>query len=88
VARLGVRLVTSLDQFSTLAALWVGGLGFFAFLFTRLERRMDRLESEMRDGFKALRHDLAEEFRSQRAEVAAQVQAIADAIIASRGGRT
>ena len=69
-----------LTQFSTLIALWVGGLGLFVFLFTRLERRMDQLDAD----FKGLRQDLAEEFRAQRAEVSAQVAAIAAAINASR----
>jgi len=41
-------------------------------LETRLDYRIDRLETEMRDGFKELRHDLAEEFRAQRADVAAR----------------
>ena len=68
-------------QFSILVGLWVGGLGLFTFLFTRLERRMDQLDVD----FKDLRRDLAEEFRAQRAEVTAQVSAIASAIIASRG---
>lgn len=94
--------MTDLTQFSALVALWVGGLGLFAFLFQRLDGRIDRLETEMRDGFKELRgemrgdreqsrqdreqlrRDLAEEFRAQRAEVAAQVSAIANAIIAGR----
>jgi len=77
--------MNDLTQFGALVALWVGGLGLFAFMFQRLEKRIDRLETEMRDGFKGLRSDLAEEFRAQRAEVAAQVSAIANAIIASRG---
>jgi hypothetical protein len=77
--------MNDLTQFGALVALWVGGLGLFAFMFQRLEKRIDRLETEMRDGFKGLRSDLAEEFRAQRAEVAAQVSAITNAIIASRG---
>jgi hypothetical protein len=42
--------------------------------------RIERIEVE----FKDLRRDLAEEFRAQRAEVAAQVSAIANAINAGR----
>lgn len=64
--------MNDLTQFSALVALWIGGLGFFAFLFNRLEHRMDRLD----DDFKELRRDLGEEFRAQRAEVTAQIQAI------------
>jgi hypothetical protein len=82
--------------FGALAALIIGGFGLFAFMFQRLENRLDgridrlddkiaRLETETRDGFKKLRGGLAEEFRAQRAEVAAQVSAIANIIIASRG---
>jgi hypothetical protein len=73
--------MTDLTQFNTLIALWVAGLGLFTFLFSRLERRIDRLDGN----FKELRRDLAEEFRAQRAEVMAQVSAIAAAINASRG---
>jgi predicted nucleic acid-binding Zn-ribbon protein len=90
--------MNDIAQFSTLAALIIGGFGFFAFLFTRLEKRMDRLDDRLvslqdRLGsverglpgeFQQLRHDLAEEFRAQRAEVAAQVSAIANAINAAR----
>jgi hypothetical protein len=74
--------MSDLAQFSVLAALIIGGFGFFAFRFVRLEHRMDRLEGE----FKNLRRDLAEEFRAQRAEVANQITAITNAIIASRKG--
>jgi hypothetical protein len=76
--------MNDLAPFTALIALWVAGLGLFTFLFTRLERRMDRVETEMRDGFKELRRDLAEEFRAQRKEVADYVTAIASAINASR----
>jgi hypothetical protein len=76
-----------LTQFSILVALIALSAGFYGFLFNRLERRIDRLEDRFAgmDGkFDALRRDLAEEFRAQRAEVAAQVAAIANAINASR----
>jgi hypothetical protein len=80
--------MNNLGEFAVLAALIIGGFGLFAFMFQRLEGRLDTrinaLETEMRDGFKELRRDLAEEFRTQRAEVAAQVTAISNAIIASR----
>jgi hypothetical protein len=72
--------MSDLAQFSALAALIIGGFGLFAFMFTRLERRLDRLDVDMRE----LRRDMAEEFRAQRAEVAAQVSAIANAILATR----
>lgn len=83
--------MTDIAQFSTLATLIIGGFSLFAFLFTRLEGRVIKLEDRMRDleralprEFQTLRRDLAEEFRAQRAEVAAQVTAITNAIIASR----
>lgn len=84
--------MTDLTQFSALVALWAVGFGLFAFLFTRLDKRIDRLEDRF-EGLEnrftteigALRHDLAEEFRAQRAEVSAQVAAFAAAINASRG---
>lgn len=73
------------------ATLWAAGLALFVFLFLRLERRVERLDArvdllagEVREGFAGLRRDLAEEFRAQRAEVSAQVSAIANAINAGR----
>ena len=71
--------MSDLPQFGALAALIIGGFGLFAFMFTRLESRVERIETE----FKKLRRDLAEEFRAQRAEVAQQITAITNAIIAS-----
>lgn len=87
--------MTEIAFFSTLATLIIGGFGVFAFMFQRLETRLDRRIDQLADRvhdldqtlpreFQALRRDLAEEFRAQRAEVAAQVSAIANAIIASR----
>jgi hypothetical protein len=72
--------MSDLAQFSALAALIIGGFGLFAFMFTRLERRIDRLDVDMKE----LRRDMAGEFRAQRAEVAAQVSAIANTILATR----
>jgi hypothetical protein len=72
--------MTDLTQFGALAALIIGGFGLFAFMFTRLENRVERVETE----FKELRKDLAEEFRTQRAEVSQQITAITNAIIATR----
>jgi hypothetical protein len=72
--------MTDLAQFSVLAALIIGGFGMFAFMFTRLEGRLVGIEGE----FKNSRRDLAEEFRAQRTEVAQQIMAITNAIIASR----
>ena len=71
--------MSDLTQFSVLVGLWVAGLALFTFLFTRLERRMDRLDQRMdqfHTDFQELRRDLAEEFRTQRAQVAARVSAI------------
>jgi hypothetical protein len=87
--------MSDIAQFSALAGLILGGFGLFAFMFQRLESRLDdridrlddrvgRLETEVRDGFAGLRRDLAEEFRAQRAEAAAQTSAIANAINAAR----
>jgi hypothetical protein len=90
--------MNDLTQFGALAALIIGGFGLFAFMFTRLEHRMDRFEERMDQlaghlgnveqsipaQFENLRRDLAEEFRAQRAEVAQQITAITNAIIASR----
>jgi hypothetical protein len=79
-----VAEMSDLAQFTALATLIIGGFGLFAFMFQRLEARldgrMDRFEAEIKE----LRRDMAEEFRAQRAEVAAQTSAIANAIIASR----
>jgi hypothetical protein len=72
--------MNDLAQFSALVALIIGGFGLFAWMFTRLEDRVERMERDLKD----LRRDLAEEFRAQRAEVATQVSAIANAINASR----
>ena len=76
--------MSDIAQFGGLAALIIGGFGLFAFMFQRLETRLDasidRVDTELKD----LRRDLAEEFRAQRAEVAAHVSAIANAINASR----
>src|SRR5215475_468779 len=83
--RMGASAMTDVSQFSALIALWAVGFGLFAFMFqrleSRLEKRMDRLDTDIKD----LRRDLAEEFRAQRAEVSAQVAAIAAEINASRG---
>ena len=73
--------MTDLSQFSALAALIIGGFSLGAWMFTRLETRLGHVEQDMKD----LRRDLAEEFRAQRAEVAAQINVIANAILAARG---
>jgi len=64
-------------SFGIFAAFVIGG---FVLLFSEIRR----LEVKIDSGFTGLRHDLAEEFRAQRAEVGAQVAAIAAAINASR----
>jgi F0F1-type ATP synthase membrane subunit b/b' len=87
--------MSDITEFSTLVALIALSAGFYAFLFNRLENRIEhRIDSlahdvsELRKGLGAqqqsLRKDLTEEFRAQRAEVLAQVSAIANAINASR----
>jgi len=77
-----------MPEFTVLVGFQAVLLGIFVFLFTRLERRVDSLAHEVSElrtkDFPALRHDLAEEFRAQRAEAAAQITAIATAINASR----
>ena len=71
-------LVTTFTaSFGIFAAFVIAG---FVLLFSEIRR----LETKIDSGFTALRHDLAEEFRAQRAEVGAQVAAIAAAINASR----
>ena len=66
-------------------------LSLFVFMFTRLDNKVDRLagnlqdlRAEMHADSLSLRRELAEEFRAQRAEAAAQITAIASAITASR----
>ena len=87
--------MNDLAQFGALAALIIGGFGLFAFMFQRLETRLDNridrlddrignLEQRLPAEFAQLRRDLAEEFRAQRAEVAAQISVIANAINATR----
>jgi len=76
-------------EFSALAALLIGGFGLFGFKFHRFETQMiDRSESsitQLETELKNLRLDLAKEFRAQRAEVAAHIAALNDAINAARG---
>jgi hypothetical protein len=67
-------------EFTVLVGFQALRLGIFVFLFTHLDRRVDQIASDIKD----LRRDLAEEFRVQRAEIAAQVTAIAAAINARR----
>jgi hypothetical protein len=76
--------MSDLAQFTALATLIIGGFGLFAFMFQRLEARLDGRMNRFEAEIKELRRDMAEEFRAQRAEVAAQTSAIANAIIASR----
>jgi hypothetical protein len=78
--------MTDLAQFSALVALLIGGFGLFAFMFTRLENRLDSRIDRLERGLQQLRVDMTEEFRAQRAEVSAQVAAITNALIASRKG--
>lgn len=66
-------------------------LSLFVFMFTRLDNKVDRLagnlqdlRAEMHADSLSLRRELADEFRAQRAEAAAQITAIASAITASR----
>jgi hypothetical protein len=70
--------------FALLATFVVAG---FALLFTemrRLEGKLDGAITGFRGEVSGLRHDLAEEFRAQRAEVLAQTTALANAITAAR----
>lgn len=83
----------------TLVAFQAVLLGLFVFMFTRLENRIENhiekridslandvstLRQEIHTDSLSLRRDLAEEFRAQRAEAAAQIAAIAAAINAGR----
>jgi hypothetical protein len=74
-----------------LAAVTLGGFALFAVLLQRIDNGINRLETKFASletkfhtEFAGLRRDLAEEFRAQRAEVSAQVSAIANAITATR----
>ena len=86
--------MSDVAQFSALAALLIGGFGFVAFMVSarerlRMEQRMDRFEEKLdrlhQTDFPQSRRELAEEFRAQRAEVAAHIAALNDAINAARG---
>jgi hypothetical protein len=71
--------------FAVFATFVVAG---FVLLFTELRRLETRLETQigtLNGKFDELRRDLAEEFRTQRAEVLAQTNALATAITAARG---
>jgi hypothetical protein len=83
--------MTDLSQFSVLVALFCFGIAFLALIFMRFETRMDRLETRLDRLANELeracnrqntltglsRHGLAQEFRAQRAEVAAHIAALA-----------
>jgi len=62
------------------AVIMFGGFGFLGFQLSRLEGRVDRIETAVA----AIPARLAEEFRAMRAEMAAQTSAIASSITATR----
>jgi hypothetical protein len=58
----------------------IGGFSFLGFQLDRLEGRADRIEAAVA----AIPAHLSEEFRAMRAEMAAQTNAIANSITATR----
>jgi hypothetical protein len=62
------------------AVIMIGGFGFLGFQLSRLEGRVDRIET----GIAAIPAHLSDEFRAMRAEMAAQTSAIANSITATR----
>jgi hypothetical protein len=71
----GLRWVTGM-----IAIVMVGGFSFLGFQLNRIEGRLDRVEAAV----EAIPARLSEEFRSMRAEMAAQTSAIANSITATR----
>jgi hypothetical protein len=63
-----------------LAVIMIGGFSFLGFQLDRLEGRADRIEAAVA----AIPAHLSEEFRAMRAEMAAQTNAIANSITATR----
>jgi hypothetical protein len=62
------------------ALVMIGGFSFLGFQLNRLEGRVDRVETAVA----AIPARLSDEFRSMRAEMAAQTSAIANSITAVR----
>ncbi len=62
------------------AVIMIGGFGFLGFQLSRLEGRVDRIETAVA----AIPARLSEEFRAMRAEMSAQTSAIANSITATR----
>jgi hypothetical protein len=62
------------------AVIMIGGFGFLGFQLSRLEGRVDRIETAVA----AIPPRLSDEFRAMRAEMAAQTSAIANSITAVR----
>jgi hypothetical protein len=62
------------------AVIMIGGFGFLGFQLSRLEGRVDRIETAV----VAIPARLSDEFRAMRAEMAAQTSAIANSITATR----
>jgi hypothetical protein len=62
------------------AVIMIGGFGFLGFQLSRLEGRVDRIETAVA----AIPARLSEEFRAMRSEMAAQTSAIASSITATR----
>jgi len=62
------------------AVVMIGGFGFLGFQLSRLEARVDRIETAVA----AIPARLSDEFRAMRGEMAAQTSAIANSITAVR----
>jgi hypothetical protein len=73
-------------SFGVFAAFIVGG---FVLLFSELRRLEGTLDNglvEARREWRDQRAEMQQEFRAQRAEVLAQTTALANALVAARGG--
>jgi hypothetical protein len=78
----GLRLVVTMlvAVVGMLGALMIGGFGFLGFQLNRIEGRVDRVDAAVA----AIPARLSQEFRAMRAEMAAQTNAIANSITATR----
>jgi len=66
--------MTDISVFATLAALIIGGFSFIAFLFTRVDRRLDRHEDRL-DALTAQMRALRDEVRDEAAALRTEMRA-------------
>jgi hypothetical protein len=67
-----------------IATVMVFGFGFFGVQFNRLDGKIDALSNTLNAKIEAIPQRLSDEFRTMRAEMAAQTSAIANSITATR----